>query len=438
MKLLIKNLTLYTGNAAQPLLTNQHVAIDGERIAFILPADSLETDAQVEAFAAERILLGKNRIGMPGLINTHTHVGMSILRNYGSDLNLQDWLTQKVFPIEAKMQADDIRWAGLLEMAEMIRSGTTGFIDMYYYPEMTAANVRDSGMRAKVCCSLQPNDVNARPETLDHEGFKAFAQDWDGLEGRLRTMMLVHSTFLPPYWFLQQAGKLAQEEKYLVHIHLHETKFEVLESVARYHQRPIALADSLGLLSDRTVVAHCVHLDDNDRRILANRGAHVAHCPTSNLKLGSGIPDVRAMLGAGIHVSIGTDGASSNNNLNMMEEMHLASLLQKGLHRDPLATPAVQVLEMATRQGALAMHMDPLLGLLQAGAPADMVLLSTDEPHWTPYVDPLAALAYSAQAADVDTVIVAGRILMENREMLTIDLEQAKWHAEQLSQRLLS
>ena len=434
MKILIKNLTLFTGDAASPLRENQYVAIDGERIAFIEAADSPTAEQQIADFAPDRVLSGANRIGMPGLINTHTHVGMSILRNYGTDLNLQDWLTQKVFPIEAKMQAEDIRWAGLLEMAEMIRSGTTGFIDMYYYPEMTAANVRDTGMRAKICCSL--DSTNAQ-NVINHEGFKAFAQQWDGLEGRLRTMMLVHSTFLPPYWFLQQAGKLAQEEEYLVHIHLHETKYEVLESVAKYHQRPIALADSLGLLSDRTVVAHCVHLDDNDRHILAKRGVHVAHCPTSNLKLGSGIPDVRAMLDAGIQVSIGTDGASSNNNLNMMEEMHLASLLQKGLHRDPLATPAAQVLEMATRKGALAMHMDPQLGLLQEGAPADIVLLSTDEPHWTPSSEPLAALAYSVQASDVDTVIVAGRILMENREMLTIDLEQAKWHAEQLSQRLL-
>jgi 5-methylthioadenosine/S-adenosylhomocysteine deaminase len=218
---------------------------------------------------------------------------------------------------------------------------------------------------------------------------------------------------------------------------MHETAREVEESIATYGKRPIALADELGLFSPRTVVAHCVHLDDDDRRILASRGVHVSHCPSSNLKLASGIADIQAMLDAGVSVSIGTDGASSNNNLNMFEELHLAAILQKGAKRNPLLQPAVQMLHLATQNGAKALSMDPALGQIKEGAPADIILLNTDAPHWVPLNDPVAAAVYTAQGSDVDTVIVAGRILMESREVKTIDVEKAMWHTRKIGERIL-
>lgn len=437
MKLLIKNLNLLTGSLEQPLRRDVHLGIEGERIAFILDEADAQTPQRLAEFAPDRTISGHGKVAMPGLINTHTHVGMSILRNYGSDLNLQDWLHQKIFPAEAQLTPDDIHWASQLEMAEMIRGGTTGFVDMYYFTHIGAANVLRTGMRAKLCRGLHDTFEEAPGYAVHGDAYADFVEEWDEREGRLRVMMLVHSTYLPPLGAMREMGELARERGYLVHIHLHETETEIADNIERYGQRPIAQAAELGLLSERTVVAHCVHLNEEDRRILSRCGAHVSHCPTSNLKLASGIADVKAMLEAGIKVSIGTDGASSNNNLNMMEELHLAALLQKGIHKDPLTMPAAQMLHMATRQGALAMHMDPDLGLLQEGAPADLILLDTSEPHWVPHTDPVAAVVYAAQAADVDTVIVAGQPLMEQRELKTIDLEQVAWQVERLTRRII-
>ncbi|MCL2547966.1 MAG: amidohydrolase [Symbiobacteriaceae bacterium] len=439
MRLLIENLTLLTGDLDQPLLQEMHLGIEGERIAFLLSATDPEAARRCADFAPERILSGRHRLGMPGLINTHTHVGMNLMRNYGSDLNLQDWLETRIFPTEAKLTAEDIHWASMLEMAEMILCGTTGFVDMYFYPEQGAQNVLQSGLRAKISQNLI--DLRFTPGGKEYKNifaeFKAFQQEWDLRENRLRVMALVHSTYLPPYQALQEMGEFIQANDVAVHTHMHETRREVEESLAQYGKRPIAIAAELGILTSRTIAAHCVHLDDSDRATLARLGVHAVHCPSSNLKLASGIIDLQAMLDAGVSLSFGTDGASSNNNLNMFEELHLAAILQKGAWLDPLLQPAVQMVHLATRSGAKALEMDPLLGQLIPGAPADIVLLDTDAPHWVPLNDPVAAAVYTAQGSDVDTVIVAGRILMENRELKTIDLEQAKWQVIRSAERLI-
>ncbi|MCL2497054.1 MAG: amidohydrolase [Symbiobacteriaceae bacterium] len=439
MRTVIRHVDLISVNP-EPIFTSQvHLGIEGERIAFVLPADSPEAERRLADFAAQRTISGAGKLAMPGLVNTHTHVGMSILRNYGSDLNLQDWLHTKVFPSEAQLVAEDIHWAGLLEMAEMIRSGTTGFIDMYFFPEEGAANIVSSGLRAKLSHNII--DLTFGPGGVDYQTifprFRNFHKEWDGWEGRLKIMALVHSTYLPPLAALRDMGEFIQAEKLAVHTHMHETAIEITDSLQKYGKRPIALAEELGLFSPRTVVAHCVHLDDDDRRILAARGVHVAHCPSSNLKLASGIANLEAMLQAGVNLSLGTDGASSNNNLNMFEELHLAAILQKGAWGDPRLQPASQMLQLATRQAALALEMDPELGTLKEGAPADLILLDTDAAHWVPRNDPIAAVVYTAQGSDVDTVMVAGQILMEGRELKTIDEEQAKWQTRRIAKGIL-
>jgi 5-methylthioadenosine/S-adenosylhomocysteine deaminase len=440
MKILIKDIPYLLGNPDNPVLEDVHLGIDGEKIAFILPVSGEDTSQRIEAFAAEHTICGKKKLVMPGLINTHSHVGMNLLRNYGSDLNLQDWLHTKVFPSEANLTPEDIHWASLQEMAEMILCGTTGFVDMYFFSDKTAQNVIDSGLRAKICSGIVDIQFTAAGKTYKtlFDKYLEFQKHWQDREGRLKVMALVHSTYLPPYAALVEMADFVKEHKLAVHTHMHETAFEVTESLKEYGKRPIAIAHELGFFTPSTVVAHCVHLNDDDRRMLAMGGVHVSHCPSSNLKLASGIADLQAMLDAGINVSIGTDGASSNNNINMFEELHLAAILQKGAKGDPLLQPATQMFHLVTQNGAKALEMEEALGLIKEGAPADMILLDIDVPHLVPLHDPIAAVVYSAQGSDVDTVIVKGQILMEKRLLKTIDIEAAKWQTAKIAKRIVS
>ena len=439
MKLLIKNLTLLTGSIENPLRPSVHLAIENDRIAFVIDSNIPDAEERCAKFAPDRTLSGKHRIAMPGLINGHTHVGMNLLRNYGSDLNLQDWLSTKVFPAEAKLTPDDIHWASLLEMAEMILCGTTGFIDMYFFPEQGAENVLQSGLRARICHGIA--DISFSSEGKSYKttfsAYEEFCRAYDGRENRLKVQALVHSTYLPPYAALVEMGEYIATNNVPVHIHLHETMPELRENMADYGKKPITIAAERGFFTAHTVGAHCVHLDTEDRQTLASHGVYAVHCPTSNLKLASGTANLQAMIKAGVKVCIGTDGASSNNNLNMFEELHIASILQKGVWLDPLLQPAAQMVHLATQNGAAAMGMDDMLGELEAGAPADLILLNSDAPHLVPLNDPVAAVVYGAQGSDVDTVIVAGKVLMEGRELKTIDIEKVKHQVQTVTARIL-
>jgi 5-methylthioadenosine/S-adenosylhomocysteine deaminase len=367
------------------------------------------------------VILAKDKVAMPGLVNAHTHAAMTIVRGYADDLNLQDWLSQ-IWAVEARMSPEDIYWGTQLALAEMIRGGTIAFADMYFHMEHVARAVADAGMRV----ALSPGLLGILPgaDKVLQEA-EALARDWHGAEaGRIRVILGPHAPYTCPPEYLRKVAHSAARLGVGVHIHLSETRREVEDSLKQYGKTPIELAHSNGLFQVPVLAAHCVHATDSEIDLLAETGAWVAHNMGSNLKLGSGIAPIPRMLSRGVRVALGTDGAGSNNNLDMFEEMYLAATVHKGVHEDATLMPAPLVMALATRAGAQALGFEDV-GILKPGYQADFLLVSLKRPHMVPAHSLPSNLVYSARSADVDGVFVAGRPLMLNGSLLTIDEERA-------------
>lgn len=435
MNILLKSMDAVTADPENSFVKNADIGIRNGVIEFVAPSGG-----QPEGFKADRVIDGRHRLVMPGLVNAHTHCSMTLLRNAADDLPLYKWLFKRVFPIEAKMTEDDIYWGTMLGIAEMLKTGTTAFADMYLHMNETARAVCDSGIRANL--SRSPLDylegekhknVNAFPECREYH------RTWHGKsDSRIRVFVEVHSTYLFEINSLVKSAELASELGTGIQIHILETLKEKEDSLREYGKSPVEICEETGIFNVPVVAAHCVHLSDRDMDIMTSRGVYVAHNPTSNLKLGSGIARVPEMLEKGIRIALGTDGAASNNNLNMFEEMHLAALLHKGTHMNPELVNAGQVLTMATANGAEAIGFGDLTGIIKPGMRADLTILDTDKAHLTPLNDPHSAIVYAAQGSDVDTVLVDGEILLENGRLTTIDEEKVKHEARRIAARLYS
>ncbi len=434
MNILIKNVDIVTLGERNKVIKNANIGIKGNYIDFIG-----ENENTVKEFKADKVIDGKNKLAMPGLINTHTHSGMTIMRNFANDLSLEEWLFNNIIPTEAKLTEEDIYWGTMLGMAEMIKSGTTAFTDMYYYMDTIARAVEETGMRAnlsrnafKFIGSSSEMVRNQVPVCVDY--FK----NWNNkADGRIKVYVEIHSVYLCDKVGLTESAQLAKELGTGIHIHLLETQKEREEAIKRYGADPIEVCLKAGVFEVPVIAAHCVHLSDSNYDVLLNNGVNVAHNPTSNLKLGSGIANVPLMMKKGINVALGTDGAASNNNLDMFEEMHLAALIHKGHHMQPTLVSAEDVLKMATENGAKATGFEGETGRLQEGYKADLVLIDMDKAHIAPVNDCISALAYCVQGSDVDTVIVDGNVLMENRVLKTIDEEKVKYKVKEISKRVL-
>ena len=429
MKLLIRQATLVTVNATDEVLLDADLAIAGDKIVAVGSAP--------QGFVPDRILDGRDRIVLPGLINTHTHLSMTLMRNYADDLAFWPWLLERVKPLEDHLVPDDVRIGARLGIAEMIRGGTTCFHDMYFHLDEVADEVANAGLRARVCGALFVNSGQGEA-LLEHA--VGVHERWHGkADGRVTVGLGPHSPYLCSTGYLREILAEAKRLDCGLHVHVAETEREVAASREQHGMTPVQLLAELGCFDVPVVAAHGIYVDATDQRLLHDGGATVAHNPGSNLKLANGIAPVQELLEHGINVSLGTDGAASNNNLNLFEEMHLAALLQKWLRRDAEALPARQVLRMATINGAKALGLDAQLGSLEVGKQADAVVLDAAQPHLAPRHDPIALLVYSAQAADVSTVIVNGRILLEERVLTTLDnallLEQATVQTQRLLQR---
>lgn len=412
---LIRNGTVWAadGDAGPAFQQGWDVFIAGSRIERAGPGLADEPEARgAEVIDASGCLV------IPGFVNAHTHAAMTLLRSYADDMPLQEWLTQKIWPVEARLEPDDIYWGTLLAIVEMVRAGVTAFGDMYFSMDRVARAVEESGVRAALA-----------PGLFDGEGWEAafresrrFAERHHGSAGgRIRAMFGPHSTYAAGKG-LPEVARAAREMGIAVHIHLSETKREVEESLAGHGGTPIQVAERSGLLEGEVVAAHCVHLSDADIELLARRGVRVVHNPTSNMKLGSGRAPVQRLIDAGVTVALGTDGAASNNNLDMLEEARLAAFLAK-LEGEPDALPAHAALEMATERGARALGFGDV-GRIAPGWQADLVLIRADGPHWAPPHDLCANLIYSGQSADVETVLVAGEIIMERKAFRTLDVDR--------------
>jgi 5-methylthioadenosine/S-adenosylhomocysteine deaminase len=411
MRILIKNVTLVTMKEESPFVGD--ILLDGDIIAEIGPEINTEVEERID---------GSGMVAMPGLINAHQHTPMSLLRGFSDDLKLMDWLERKMLPAEDRMTPEDIYWGAKLSMAEMIRSGTTTFADMYIHMNEIAEAVKETGMRASLTRGLvfrQDDGGRRMSEALD------LIDQWSGqADGRITTMFGPHSPYLVPPALLRDIIDLAEERNVPIHIHLAETKEEVVQIREQYHMTPTEYLYHAGLFENSHVLlAHAVHLNRRDIRLLAGIRGGVAHNPVSNLKLGCGIAPISEMLELGVTVGLGTDGAGSATTVDMFQEIKAASWMQKLDFGDPTRLPARQVLQMATRESAKLLNLQHEVGVLEVGRKADLILIQMNQPHLQPLHDIESLLAYSVNGADVDTTIVNGTILMRGRRLLTIDEE---------------
>ena len=417
---------------AEIVLDDHALAIRDGRIEAVLPSAQAE-----ERFRATQVVRLPSHVLVPGLVNAHTHAAMSLMRGLADDLPLMTWLQEHIWPAEQQnVSAEFVHDGTLLACAEMIRSGTTCFNDMYFFPEETARAVDRAGLRATVGLIV-----------IDFPS--AWAQDADdylhkgiALHDELRGHALIRTAFAPhaPYSVadgpLQRIVTLAEELDLPIHMHVHETAAEVEQSLKDHGKRPIARLDELGLLGPRLVAVHMTQLTEAEIAHCAERGVHVVHCPESNLKLASGFCPVARLQQSQVNVALGTDGAASNNDLDLLGEMHTAALLGKGVAGDASALPAHAVLRMATLDGARALGLDEEIGSLVPGKSADLVAVNLATPETVPVYHPLSQLVYAAGREQVTDVWVAGRQLLRDRELTTLDTADLLARAEGWREKL--
>lgn len=372
---------------------------------------------------------------MPGLINAHTHSAMTLFRGFADDIALLPWLQQKIWPAESRLTGEDVFWGALLAILEMLKSGTTCFADMYIFMEEVARAVEVAGIRASLARGMMgtaPQDLGKLEQACE------LAQAWQGKAGdRITWRLAPHSLYTCTRSFLERVVERSEQLGLGLHLHLAETPTEVREVELTYGQTPVRLLEEMGVFCRPVLAAHCIQLDEEEIAILARRGVGVAHCPESNMKLGSGVAPVVRMLEAGVAVALGTDAAASNNNLDLLQEMRTAALLQKAVHQDPSVLPAYQALELATRGGARALGLDREIGCLTPGRKADLILIDLEKPHLYPRHDLTALMAYSALASDVDTVIVNGEVVVEGGKVLTVDEAEVLREVDRRAKRLV-
>ncbi|MDO9535858.1 MAG: amidohydrolase [Bacillota bacterium] len=383
-----------------------------------------------------RVLNTSDSLVMPGFINTHTHAAMTLFRSYADDMSLMDWLQKKIWPVEAKLQREDIYWGTMLAILEMLKGGTTCFADMYFFMDEVARACGESGIRASISQGLIGIENAKGLDGLKESS--RLVENWHKKDdGRITVMLGPHAPYTCPPAYLQKVASKAAELGIPIHIHLSETRSEVEECRAAYGKTPIELMDEIGLLEQNVLAAHCVHLTGREIEIISEKKVAVAHNPGSNLKLGSGVAPLAELLKKGALVSLGTDGASSNNNLDMVEEMRLAALLQKGVSEDPTVVTAEDALTMATLNGAKSLFLDEEIGTLRKGSKADLIMFNLKKPHFYPLHNLISHLVYSAASSDVELVMVNGKFLMEKGKLLTIDEERILFEAQNRALRLV-
>ena len=415
------------------VLHNHSVAVHKGRIQDIQPKQAI-----LEKYTATEEIHLFNHALIPGLINMHTHAAMSLMRGQADDLPLMDWLNNHIWPTEQKhVSAEFVYDGSLLACAEMIRSGTTCFNDMYFFPEETARAVEQAGMRTKLGLILIdfPSAWASDADEYLSKGIK--------LHDQLHNNSLITTAFAPhaPYTVsdepLNRINTYAEELDIPIHMHIHETLYEVEEALTKSGQSPLMRLNELGLISPRLLAVHMTQLTDEEIELIAQSGAHVVHCPESNLKLASGFCPAFKLQQAGVNLCLGTDGAASNNDLDMFGEMRSAALLAKAVAADASALPAEEILRMATINGAKALGLDSEIGSLETGKAADIVAVNLGDIENQPVYNPVSQLVYSAGRENVTNVWVAGNHLLKNKELTTLDkksiLEKASYWQQQIS-----
>ncbi len=426
MKIQIKNAQIITMDEGR-VIKNGCIRIHQETIAYV----GTET-APEEEF--DRAIDARGAIVLPGLVNAHTHAAMTLFRGFADDMTLESWLFDHIFPAEDKLDQEAVYWGSLLACAEMIRSGTTLFADMYFMNESTIRAVIESGLNANVARCV--TGMNTEYRNGLEEAKELYTEYHGAQSGALRVDFSAHAVYTCGRETLRAVAQAAESRGAGVQIHLSETMKENRDCYRQYGKSPTEVFRDMGMFENPTNAAHCVYLSENDMDILAENHVGVSHNPISNLKLASGVANVKEMLEKGICVGIGTDGTASNNALNVFEEMKTAAVLQKGMRLDPTLIDAQNALEMATVRGAQILGRGGERGQIKKGLRADLIILDSDSPNLWPVYHPASTVVYSANAGDVVTSIINGKIVMENREMLTIDMEKVKAGVEKSLARM--
>jgi len=388
-------------------------------------------DQPPAGFSAERTIDGAGKLLIPGLINSHTHSYMTILRNVADDLTFHDWLFGTILPLEEKLTPEDCYWGTQLGLMEMLSTGTTNFLDMFIFSHAAAEAVRDAKGRAVLSRAL----VSGSPgEELLREA-EAEIHRWQG-DPQINFLLAPHAPYTCDPGYQREITALAEQLGVGIHTHISESQREVTEIWSQYGKSPVSLLAENGLLTERTVAAHCVHLDHHDIATLAECGVNVAHNPVSNLKLACGVAPVPKLRAAGVNVSLGTDGPASNNTLNLFGDLRLAAILHKGVSGDPQLITAAEGFEMATVNGAKALGLQGKIGQIAVGYDADLALLDLGRINMHPNTNPLAALAYSASGHEVKHTMVHGKVLYEKGEFTTMDRERILREVEAVCRRI--
>jgi 5-methylthioadenosine/S-adenosylhomocysteine deaminase len=425
MDTLFSDIVVITMDDGHPVLRHGYVGIDGRKVSYVG-----ETPPEEKA---NRVISGSRRLLMPGLINSHSHLPMTLLRGYADDYNLQDWLFKHIFPAEGKLDERCIEAGIRLGLAECIRFGVISCTDMYFHLPVIAEAVLESGAKANICNALLCLDMGKFDFEKDRgimETREVLSQYKGKGDGRLIVDAGIHAEYTsgPEAW--RKSVAFAAENDLHIHLHLSETATEHNDCVKRYGKTPAEVLSENGVFTRKTTAAHCCWITENDMDILAANGATAVHCPVSNLKLSAGLAPVMRMRAHGLNVALGTDGACSNNNHDMFEEIKTAALLQKYITNDPSVLPAYEAIKLATVNGAAGQGRAGETGAIVPGYDADLIMLNLDVPHLFPLNDPCAAAAYAAKGSDVCLTMVQGRVLYENGEHKTIDLEKVRKEVE--------
>jgi 5-methylthioadenosine/S-adenosylhomocysteine deaminase len=420
--LLINGGTIVTMDGDRLILEDGAVAVKGD----VISAIGFRTDLE-KKYIADQTIDARGKLVLPGFINGHTHVPMTLFRGLHDDVTLDEWLHKYIFPAEAKNVTQEfVRWGTRLAAAEQIRGGITTFVDMYYFEDAVAEETKKAGMRGvlgETFIDFPAPDNKNEAEMLAYT--EKFLQRWQN-DPLIHAAPAPHSIYTCSQKTLQDSAALARKYHAPILIHVAEMKKELDESRAQNGTTPVQYLNKIGVLGPDVVAAHCIFVDDADRKLLAEKQVGCVHNPSSNMMLASGVSPVPELRAAGVAVGLGTDGpAGSNNDLDLMEEMDLAAKLQKITKMNPLALGAKAVVEMATIDGAKALHMEKEIGSLEAGKKADVIVISLNEPNAVPMYDVYAQLAYALKGNDVETVVIGGRVVMREHQLLTVKEDEA-------------
>jgi 5-methylthioadenosine/S-adenosylhomocysteine deaminase len=431
MRTLIKNVAAITLDEKDHILHDVEIALEDKGIVAVgsAPAD----------FAPDEVVDGREMVALPAFFNAHTHAAMTLERGWAEDLPFERWLNEKIWVAESALEEEDVYWGAALAIAEMIRSGTVGFGDHYFWMNQVASAVEESGAKALLAWCHFGIGTEREVGQTSFEETVAFVEQRNGTaDGRIRATMGPHSPYMTPLEVLVCFVEEAHRVGVGAHFHLSESQDQVDNSINQHGKTPPAYVADLGLLdlAGPTIVAHCNAATESDIELLAEKGAYVPHAPKTYQKLGMAMPPLMRMLENGVNVALATDGPASNSDLNMLEGMRLVGLYQKGIQSDPEATPRTQLLRLATQAPAAALGFSQS-GVLAPDRPADLILLDTTAPHWTPRHDLAAGVVYAAHPGDVAYVWCDGRLLYRKGEYLTLDIERIRWEAEKRAFRMV-